>query len=265
MNDQTIGLLFALGATICWGCYGLPLKYFHVTEINPIILQFYFSIAIFCSSWLILLQYEFIFTPLGFIGAAIWTNTSITSFLAIKYAGLAIAQGTWSGFVIIVSFLLGVFLYHEPIDNLPVVIFGLILIFFGIILISGCDTQIHLTLPSSFDFLYNLNWIFVAEYHDSEEFPLLQLTDEKRVTYKRASESQPLIPNYNISSNRLKKEDVKITHQFLIGVILAVLLGAASGALFVPLKYLPSVCLLYYYSFYYFIIIIYYVFNKYSN
>ena len=242
MNDQTKGLLFALGATVGWGCYGLPLKYFHVTDINPIILQFYFSIAIFCSSWLILLQYEFIFTPLGFIGAAIWTNTSIISFIAIKYAGLAIAQGTWSGFVIIVSFFLGAFLFHEPIDNLPVVCIGLILIFFGIILISACDTQIHLTLPSSLDFLYNLNWIFVAEYHDSEEFPLLQTTEEKRVSYKKASESQPLIPNYNISSNRLRKEDVKITHQFLIGVILAVLLGAASGCLFVPLKYLPSVC-----------------------
>lgn len=234
-----MGFLFAIGAIVGFGAYGLPLKYYHVTDMNPIILQFYFSFAIFASSWLLLIKYNFIFTPLGLIGAAIWTNTSIMSFLAIKYAGLAIAQGTWSGSVIIVSFLFGALYFHEPLNNIPMVILSLILIFLGILFISSSDTQLHLNLPPSLQFFYRFNWLIIPEddhHHDDESTPLISY---KRVTSNQLNASQPLIPNYNISSVRLKKDDVKITHHFLIGVLLSVILGAGAGCLFVPMKFLP--------------------------
>jgi len=246
MNDYTIGFLYVLGAVIGWGCYGLPLKYWKVTEINPLVLQFYFSIAVFASCWLILLEYEFRFTYLGFIGAALWANANMLSFLAIKACGLAIAQGTWNGMVIIVSFLWGAVYFHEPIGNLTLVIIGLCLIFLGIICISSCDTQIHHSLPPSMQFLYRLNWIFAPEGESSSQIeeemkPILTDEDEPKHVVKQKIESHPVLPNYHISTNRLTKAHLEdISHQFFFGVILAAMIGFAFGCSFVPMKFLPS-------------------------
>ena len=65
IEEEYLGLIYAVGAIMGWGCYGLPLKYFKVTDINPIILQFYFSVAIFLSSFLLLIKFPFYFTYLG--------------------------------------------------------------------------------------------------------------------------------------------------------------------------------------------------------
>ena len=91
MIDSSIGYICAILSILSWGSFGLPLKYFNV-KLNPILIQIYFSISIFITCWLILIFIPFKFTFIGFIGAAIWIPCSILSFIAIKLAGLAVAQ-----------------------------------------------------------------------------------------------------------------------------------------------------------------------------
>jgi hypothetical protein len=253
MDETTTGILFAIGAILGWGSFGFPIKYWKVTDINPIIIQLYFSLSIFLSSWLILLYTEFHFTYLGVIGASMWVTSSIMSFLAIKFAGLAIAQGIWSGAVIIVSFLWGAIYFKEQITSIGAVTGGVILIIIGVSSLSTCNTQVQLKLPGPLRFLYNLRWIFImpADWRDLESIPLLSEDESadqlKDYRYRYHSSSHlPKLEEEDDGSNIEHEvgEDPFSVYLFGVGALLAVILGILSGCIFVPMHFLPEVTLL---------------------
>ena len=66
-----VPLLGVLTSVFAWGTFAMPMKMDAVVkaELHPAIFQFYISIGIFLSSWLVLLVEPFAFTWWGLPGA----------------------------------------------------------------------------------------------------------------------------------------------------------------------------------------------------
>jgi multidrug transporter EmrE-like cation transporter len=60
-------------------------------------------------------HFKYEFSYWGIIGAALWVPASIFSIYAIRFMGLSVAQGLWSGLTIVVSFLWGAAIFRDPV------------------------------------------------------------------------------------------------------------------------------------------------------
>ena len=99
VDDTLVGYLCVAGAAVCFGSFGVFVKAPAVqrAQVDPVVFQIYYSLAVFLSSWLLLIFYPFSWTWFGVAGAALWVPSSLLAILAINLAGMAIAQGVWSG------------------------------------------------------------------------------------------------------------------------------------------------------------------------
>jgi len=130
-----VGYIAVSISILAWGSFGSLMKTKKLQEINvdPMVFQCYMTISIFLSSFFILIYTrEFKFTWYGVFGATLWTICSVSSVYGIQYLGLSVAQGTWSGLVIIVSFAWGLY-FGEEIKNpgLTALALGLLLLGIG--------------------------------------------------------------------------------------------------------------------------------------
>uniref|UniRef100_A0A6B2L9X7 EamA domain-containing protein n=1 Tax=Arcella intermedia TaxID=1963864 RepID=A0A6B2L9X7_9EUKA len=132
-----------------FGSFNIPLKMERTrnADPDPMIFQIYFNIIIFASSFLALTVTPFVLSPWGILSGALWVTASILSIFAIKNAGLAVSQGVWSGFTMIVSFFWGAVIFKEPASNLPLAIVGLLLLLVGVGLMSLAGS--HVMVPYS--------------------------------------------------------------------------------------------------------------------
>jgi hypothetical protein len=66
-NHLLYGYLAVLGSIVAWGLFAVPIKSKRVVEANidPVVFQVYFSVAVFVSSWLVLAVVPFTFTWWG--------------------------------------------------------------------------------------------------------------------------------------------------------------------------------------------------------
>ena len=99
LSDTAIGYLAAAGAILCFGSFGVFIKAPAVRKANvdPVVFQCYYSLAVFLTTWVLLIFDSFAFTWHGVGGAALWVPASLLAIVAINLAGMAIAQGVWSG------------------------------------------------------------------------------------------------------------------------------------------------------------------------
>jgi len=149
------GYLAALCAIFMFGSFNIPLKSNRTQQANPdpMVFQIYMNVAIFLSSWLVLSYNPLYLTSWGILSAVLWMISSLLSIFAIQNAGLAVSQGIWSGFTIIVSFLWGVLAFQQKPNNIGVSIVGLLMLLVGIggISIAGSDLLDRWKLKSSQD------------------------------------------------------------------------------------------------------------------
>eukprot|EP01112_Ceratiomyxa_fruticulosa_P008558 TRINITY_DN2219_c0_g2_i2.p1 TRINITY_DN2219_c0_g2~~TRINITY_DN2219_c0_g2_i2.p1 ORF type:complete len:322 (-),score=46.00 TRINITY_DN2219_c0_g2_i2:155-1120(-) len=145
MDPQAEGYLAASIAILFFGSFGIPIKSKRVVEagIDPVVFQCYYSFAVFLTSWLLLAFYPFQFTYLGIVGALLWVPSSILSIFAVNFLGISIAQGTWSGITIMVSFIWGAAVFHDEVKNLWLAILALLLLALGITGLSLCQYKFY--------------------------------------------------------------------------------------------------------------------------
>ncbi|KAL0488335.1 10 TM domain-containing transmembrane protein [Acrasis kona] len=141
--SYTVGWIGVITAIIFYGSSAAPVKLRSVQEskVDPMVYQLYYSTAIFLANWLLLIYNPWTFSYHGILGACCWVPASVCSIYAIKYIGIGIASGLWSGCIIIVSFLWGVIAFHDAVRNVPLTLLGLALLIAGIMGLATCKNK----------------------------------------------------------------------------------------------------------------------------
>ena len=89
----------------------------------------------FVTSWLILFTGEekFAFTPWGIVSGLFWVPGGIGTIYAVQNAGLAIGIGINSAFIVLVSFIWGIFIFDEHVHSRLVASISIGLMMLGIV------------------------------------------------------------------------------------------------------------------------------------
>lgn len=118
---EICGWLWAIGGILAFGSFGVPIKskVAKSVDIDPLVMQSYKTGMCFITSVLILLfrGEEVTFTPWGIVSGLFWVPGGIAMIYAIKTAGLAIAMGVGTSFIVLVSFSWGIFFFDEHVHS----------------------------------------------------------------------------------------------------------------------------------------------------
>jgi glucose uptake protein GlcU len=118
--DDTCGFLAAIFGAICYGSYGVPIKATASIDTHPLVVQSYKTFVVFATSLLVLLAEERPrWSSYGLLSGLLWVGGGTLGILAIRNAGIATAVGTWSSIMVIINFVWGILVFHEPVHSLP--------------------------------------------------------------------------------------------------------------------------------------------------
>jgi len=212
-NQDALGYIAVSGAILFFGSFAVPLKTRRVQEaqVDPVVFQMYYSLSIFCSSFLVLTYNPWVFTPWGIAGAALWVPASILSIFAINYLGLSIAVGVWAGTTIVISFLWGALAFpkDDAVKNIPLSVLALFLLVSGIVCLSLSNSEFVKKLGKNKETKQNIN----EEDDRYEDSPLL---------------------------TQKSQEDKSSNSGKLIGLACSLILGCLNGSMMVPLRFVPK-------------------------
>lgn len=236
------------------------------------VFQLYYSLGIFVCNWLLLTYNEFKFSYHGILGACLWVPGNVFAIFGIKYIGMSVASGLWSGLIILVSFCWGAIVFQDPIKNIWLTLFGIFMLFIGILGLALCKTgnktvnqQQQLDQKEQFSTVFSLEELPEMTAPSSKtlqstpESPIAQdtkttLTPELE-DYMSASEvavnvSTPEIPvkpsaeesdAIDAASPRTKAQRlvsiVKKSKDTLIGAFCVIMVGICCGSMMVPSRY----------------------------
>jgi glucose uptake protein GlcU len=115
-----VGYVASAIACFAFGSFAVPIKGKAANRVNidPLVMQTYKTTVCFLTSWLVLLiGVPFHFTPWGFVSGLFWVPGGTAGIYAVRNAGLALSQGTWSTLKVLVGFVWGIFIFDEPIRS----------------------------------------------------------------------------------------------------------------------------------------------------
>ena len=118
---MNIGYVAAAISCCAFGSFAVPIKGKAANKVNidPLVMQTYKTIMCFLTSWLVLLVgIQFQFTPWGMVSGICWVPGGTAGIYAVRNAGLALSQGTWSTLKIMVGFIWGIFIFHERVRSI---------------------------------------------------------------------------------------------------------------------------------------------------
>jgi len=176
---------------------------------DPVIFQLYYSFVIFSTGWLVLIFVPFKFTYFGIIGAALWVPASIFSIFSVFLLGISVAQGTWSGVTIVVSFMWGAVGFQDEVRSIGLAILALFLLVTGIAAFSLCQKKYY---------------IFETQALESEKL------EEKNEASEETLMIEKPPPPSRFSPFQRK----------VLGIACAVVSGIFNGSSLVPFKFMPS-------------------------
>jgi hypothetical protein len=102
---EACGWAAAILAMLAFGSFGVPIKSdaSRSVDIDPLVFQSYKTFMCFVTSWLVLLfGQDFSYTPWGIVSGFFWVPGGVAMIYAIKNAGLAVAMGIGSSFIVLV-------------------------------------------------------------------------------------------------------------------------------------------------------------------
>lgn len=115
-----IGYVAAAISCCAFGSFAVPIKGKAANKVNidPLVMQTYKTAMCFFTSWLVLLLgIPFQFTPWGMVSGICWVPGGTAGIYAVRNAGLAVSQGTWSTLKIMVGFIWGIFIFQERVRS----------------------------------------------------------------------------------------------------------------------------------------------------
>jgi len=173
---EACGWAAAFCSMLAFGSFGVPIKSGAALEvdIDPLVMQSYKTTMCFLTSWLVLAAGEpFHFTAWGIVSGFFWVPGGVATIYAVKAAGLAIGIGIGSSFIVLVSFVWGIFVFDEQIHSR-----------------SGACTAIFLMMLGLFGMSYYSSPATLAATAISTEDGLLNLASPTDVVYRQVRETQ---------------------------------------------------------------------------
>lgn len=144
-----VGWLGVLIALMCWGTFSSLTKTARMRELNvqAAVLQVYVGVAVFFTSFLVLLRYKLEFSAWGLLGAGLWVPGNCGFFYSIRALGLGAAVGVCAGSVCLGGFLwglLGTSVWGDPpchMDSPGGAAFGTALLCLSIGALAYCGSE----------------------------------------------------------------------------------------------------------------------------
>jgi hypothetical protein len=135
---DTCGWIAALIALFAAGTYGVPIKetMYQITDLNPFVFQTYKVIIFFLVSMtaVVLLDIPIRMTfYYGTLSGFLWVCGGTGGIVAVRYAGLATAVGTWASVMICINFTWGILVFHEPVVNMYNTLSAFVLLALGLL------------------------------------------------------------------------------------------------------------------------------------
>ncbi|CAB9503094.1 expressed unknown protein [Seminavis robusta] len=249
-----------------FGSFGAPIKSEAAksVDVDPLVFQTYKTFMCFMTSWLVLAFGEpFTFTPWGIASACFWVPSGVAAIAGIKMAGLAVAMGTLSSFIVLVSFTWGIFVFDEQIHSRRMACFAIFLMMMGLVGMSYYSSlekeeeeqqpqstenpTTSLDIPESSTEYQPL----ADNSNDEEEAHDAQSRSAKtEVTAETCAESgvsrEPLIPSdqedHNNDAMPGNPSDYMLlfgtrVHRRVVGIACSVFCGIWGGSIMVPEKF----------------------------
>ncbi|BBN10202.1 hypothetical protein MPTK1_5g01810 [Marchantia polymorpha subsp. ruderalis] len=222
------GLIAAVAAMVFFGSYAVPLKFPVVVaaQVDPIVYQTYKSFACFATSWLVLIYVPLRFTWWGMVGASMWCTTGIVAIMAVRLAGIGVAQSLWSGIGIFVSYIWGAYVFNEPIKHplLSMMALGVMAVgMMGIGMaasgsLSPGPSRVHALSPKG-----KTRKMF--SFKREEEIDLIQMDGEAKAVLPRPVRDEK-------GGSKYRRDN-----KFLQGILCAIFVGVSNGSFLIPFKY----------------------------
>lgn len=210
--------------------------------LDPLLFQLYVSLGVFLSSFLVIpfLSYNaaitgndaagtaLVFEPLGLAAGGLFVLAISFSFVAVDLIGVALGQGVWGGFAILISYLWGVMKFGDKVATPWLAVLALLLLAVGVLGIAFCEPLgKKLTKSNSFQNL--------PEDRNDVVSPAMP---------GAASPSQPLgVGSFSVRDNSLNSADgatQSTSKNWLLGMFFAFCVGLSGGSILVPMHYVPD-------------------------
>ncbi len=132
---NSLGLLPAIGAAVCWGSFFVPVRKVNVGNIWQ--LQGATGIGVILFAIPIGFLWGFQILPAGLLSGAIWTTGNLLALYSVRLIGLSRTSPFLAGFSILISFLWGILYFGERFNLMILAIIAVGLLLGGLIFISN--------------------------------------------------------------------------------------------------------------------------------
>lgn len=230
--DDSCGWVAAVISVIGFGSFGVPVKMsFHKVDVHPLVMQSYKTLVCFLTCWLVILAGEEVrWTNWGLLSGVFWVPGATCGIYGIRWAGMAVAVGTWSSIIVMTSFWFGFVYFQEPIRNISHTCFALLLLLTGLIGMSRYSATPSTTAVVGTPF--NTPQVLEMESLSASETEHFILNG-RTATFSDCDQKDPSrkdrIVLWPMSRLSVTKRQV--------GVLAAVINGAWGGMNLVPLHY----------------------------
>jgi Transmembrane family, TMEM144 of transporters len=132
--SDSCGWIAGIIAALAYGSFGVPIRETKDIDVHPLVFQSYKTTTMFFLSWFVILMgVTPSWTPWGLVSGGLWVLGGTGGILAIRYAGLAIAVGTWASVMITINFVVGILFFKEPVANKSETFAAFILLGIGLV------------------------------------------------------------------------------------------------------------------------------------
>jgi hypothetical protein len=268
--SDSCGWTAAIVALFAYGTYGVPIKETHkIPDLNPLVFQSYKSVVMFSMApMVVLLGVPLRFTPWGILSGLLWVLGGTGGVVAVRYAGMATAVGTWASVMIFVNFVWGILVFEEPVANIYIATAAFMLLTIGLIGMSmhSAPTRTHAskvelvedhhitTSPTLMN--YSSFGNSDVEKHVVKETDVLltpgcptsilgrtNSMDAKFVGSYRSDDSNEIdyyfdeVPTFNPETHMQLLSDGMVLRKRTVGILAAIFNGLMSGSSLIPLHY----------------------------
>jgi glucose uptake protein GlcU len=140
--SESCGWAFAILSALAWGSFGVPIKGKECSkvDVDPLVMQSYKTMMNAATSILLLwylgdgtyTENYWVFSPWGIVSGLFWVPGATCGIYAIRTIGLAISQGLWSSIIVMTSFVVGIFFFHESVKSVFGAVLAMLIVVMGI-------------------------------------------------------------------------------------------------------------------------------------